>query len=166
MKPQQTFSESPAYLLESVFRDIQEQRMQDLPVVNRALHVESVGFRLWNGNWLGVLVTPWFMSVLLLPGDEGSWPDLDTGGSTRLKMPHGELLFMASEEERIGPYLACSLASPVHNFADQATIVETAREALRMLMMPAVAVEGGEKGGVRMSRRAFLRGSRGERGAG
>ena len=39
--------------------------MQGLAIVNPALEVEAVGFAPWQDHWLGVMVTPWFMSEWL-----------------------------------------------------------------------------------------------------
>ena len=36
-------------------------------MLNPALSVEAVGFRPWDEHWLGVLVTPWFMNLWLMP---------------------------------------------------------------------------------------------------
>ncbi len=41
-------------------------RMRGLPIVNPALAVEAVGFAPWEGHWLGVMVTPWFINLTLL----------------------------------------------------------------------------------------------------
>ena len=37
--------------------------------VNPAVEVEAVGFAPWDAHWLGVMVTPWFMNLMLLPRD-------------------------------------------------------------------------------------------------
>lgn len=50
--------ENPAPLVEAAFRRIDAERMADLPFRNPALRVEAVGFRMHDGQWLGVLVTP------------------------------------------------------------------------------------------------------------
>ena len=36
-------------------------------MVNPALAVEAVGFRPWGEHWLGILITPWFMNLVLMP---------------------------------------------------------------------------------------------------
>ena len=41
--------------------------MAGVPMLNPALRVQAVGFRHWQSHWLGVLVTPWFMNLMLLP---------------------------------------------------------------------------------------------------
>ena len=53
---------SPAAALEQRFAQILDGPMRDVPMLNAALRVQAVGFRPWGAHWLGVLVTPWFMS--------------------------------------------------------------------------------------------------------
>ena len=73
---------NPASRLEAAFGAVYEQRMQGLPFINAALAVEAVDFRPWNGHWLGVLITPWFMNLVLLPNDQAAWPALRVGSGT------------------------------------------------------------------------------------
>ena len=58
--------------LETTFGAIRRDRMQDVPILNPALQVEAIGMRAWQGHWLGALVTPWFINLVLLPG-QGAW---------------------------------------------------------------------------------------------
>ena len=46
---------------------IQRERMADIPLLNPALEVQAVGFSVWEAYCLGVLITPWFMNLMLLP---------------------------------------------------------------------------------------------------
>ena len=55
--------------LESAFERVRRERMIDVPMLNPRLAVQAVGFRDWRGGWLGILITPWFMNLMLLPGD-------------------------------------------------------------------------------------------------
>ncbi|WP_059287489.1 [NiFe]-hydrogenase assembly chaperone HybE [Aquitalea magnusonii] len=72
----QLFATTPAPQLEALFRDIAASRMQGIPILNPALQVEAIGFQQWGGPqgrlWAGVLLTPWFMNLLLLPIDTDS----------------------------------------------------------------------------------------------
>ena len=86
--------------------------MADLPFLNPKLRVESVGFRPWQGQWLGALVTPWSLNLVLLPG-EGQWETLAMGGERFAALPAGRYRFIAGHDEELGEYHACSLFSPV-----------------------------------------------------
>jgi [NiFe] hydrogenase assembly HybE family chaperone len=65
--------EDPADAVEEAFFRIQREQMADVPILNPALQVEAVDFQRWQGHWLGVVVTPWCMSLLLLPGSRQGW---------------------------------------------------------------------------------------------
>ena len=53
--------------LEAAFARIHRERMADVPILNEALRVEAVGFVARGDEALGVLVTPWFMNLMLVP---------------------------------------------------------------------------------------------------
>ncbi|KAB2865210.1 MAG: [NiFe]-hydrogenase assembly chaperone HybE, partial [Bauldia sp.] len=106
--------------LEAVFRRIERERMADVPILNPALKVEVVGMRPWAGDWLCVLVTPWSMNLMLLPGDsgEGGWRAQAVGSSTRLAFPAGGFDFIVGAEPGIGCFAMCSLFSPMDGFGE------------------------------------------------
>lgn len=108
-------------------------RMIGLDVVNPALAVEAVDFAPWEGHWLGVMLTPWFMNLMLLPGDPGAWQPLATGAKRRYGFPAGEYEFVGANDAELGAYQVCSLFSPVLEFADHETarlVATLARAAL------------------------------------
>ena len=49
------------------FREIGETAMRDLPLYNPELEVEALGFQALDDQWVGVLITPWFMNLVRLP---------------------------------------------------------------------------------------------------
>jgi [NiFe] hydrogenase assembly HybE family chaperone len=152
--------------LESTFEAIRNERMQDVPILNAALEVEAVGLRPWNGCVLGALVTPWFINLVVLPG-EGPWRSLRPTESVWYAFPSGRFQFIAADEPGIGEYHACSLLSPVLEFADHETARETARVAVESLFDPTLLGEeppppaGDEPES--MNRRNFLRGASAQR---
>lgn len=134
------FTASPAATLEAVFGQIAATRMRDLPLSNPALAVETVGFRRWDPAggreaddgrlWLGILITPWCMNLMLLPAEADALPAVPTAGETVLMLPGGALPFMAGSEEGIGEYRMCSLFSPMELFADREGARATAQSVL------------------------------------
>ncbi|MBL0141087.1 MAG: [NiFe]-hydrogenase assembly chaperone HybE [Betaproteobacteria bacterium] len=128
----ETAMTSPAPRLEAAFTRIWKTRMDGLPFVNAALRVEAVGFRPWQGEWLGALVTPWFVNLVLMPGD-GEWMTLPVGGERFMALPAGRFRFIAGVDEELGEYHACSLFSPALEFADHETARATADAALEAL---------------------------------
>jgi [NiFe] hydrogenase assembly HybE family chaperone len=127
---------NPAPLVEDAYRLIERERMQGIPILNRALQVETVGFRGWNRKWIGILVTPWFMNVMLLPGNGAHWPRLSAGAKHTWRLPYAPMEFMVGYEESIGEYHLCSLFSPTLLFPDQDAARATAWEAMDTLMSP------------------------------
>lgn len=135
------FLADPSGRLEAAYRAVHDGRMRGLPFVNAALRVEAVAFAPWKAYWLGVMVTPWSMNLMLLPGDTQAWRTLPVGGKRRYRFPAGEFDFVAGQAEGIGEYLACSLFSPVLEFADHATARQTAALAREAIFDPAHADE-------------------------
>ena len=122
----------PSPRLEAAFRAV-AARMQGLGFVNPALEVEAVGFAPWEGHWLGVVVTPWFMNLTLTPHDPARWRSLAQGEKRRYVFPAGEYEFIGAHDDVAGEYQICSLFSPLLEFEDHATarlVAELAREAL------------------------------------
>ena len=123
----------PSSRLVAAHRDIHARRMLGLPFVNASLEVEAVGFAPWNGAWLGVMLTPWFMNLMLLPGDAARWIRVPVGGKHTYRFPAGDYEFIGGEHVLLGEYQSCSLFSPVLEFEDQVTarlVAALAREAL------------------------------------
>jgi len=119
--------------LERAFERICTERMADIPLLNRALRVEALGFRPWQGQCLGVLITPRFMNLVLLPAQAIEGPPRPTGGIRTHRFPAGDFEFICSHEPGLGDYQSCSLFSPMCGFKDQEAAVETASAALEAL---------------------------------
>ena len=127
----------PQYLtrgLEQVFERVERERMQGIPVLNPALRVQCVGFETWGDHCLGVLITPWFMSLVLLPSEGDNWVELSIGDRIEHAFPSGVYEFILGEEAGAGRYLMCSLFSPMFEFVDQQAAVATALAAMEGLM--------------------------------
>jgi [NiFe] hydrogenase assembly HybE family chaperone len=117
-----------------VYRRVHARTMRDAPICNAVLDVESVGFRALGGCALGVIVTPWFMNVVLAPRGDGALPAAASGATTQVALPAGRVEFLATVLDGFGPLWTCSLFSPMHDFADHAAARETAEEALAELL--------------------------------
>jgi [NiFe] hydrogenase assembly HybE family chaperone len=130
----------PAQRLAARFRAA-AARMAGLAIVNPALEVEAVGFARWNGRWLGVMVTPWAMNLVLLPDDPQAWRALASGAKRRYAFPAGEFEFVGASDPDLGDYQVCSLFSPMDAFADQAAASLVAKLARAALFDPANAAE-------------------------
>ncbi|AWK89714.1 [NiFe]-hydrogenase assembly chaperone HybE [Azospirillum thermophilum] len=142
--------------LEAVFREIYIGQMRGIPIVNDALAVKAVGFRAWNGHWLGALVTPWFMNLVLLPGGDDDWSGLTPGAKELVEFPSGFYEFLHADRAGVGPYKACSLFSPMFEFTTMLQATETAAAALVALFDPSIREDGARTGEIRRLREAEL----------
>ncbi len=130
------YATDPGPQVAAAFRVVHETRMRDVPILNPAIAVEAVGFAPWDAHWLGCLVTPWFMSLVLLPRIAEGWVRLRPGEKHTYVFPAGAFEFIGGREEAIGEYQACSLFSPMFEFTDHATARLTAEACLRALFDP------------------------------
>lgn len=133
---------SPQRALEAAFGRVWREHMQGLPMVNPALTVEAVGFEPWQAHWLGVLVTPWFMNLVLMPRLHAQWPRVRERESRHFVFPAGVFEFIGAHDAELGDYMACSLFSPMFEFADPEAARATALAALQALFDPACRAPG------------------------
>jgi [NiFe] hydrogenase assembly HybE family chaperone len=128
----------PSPCLTAAYRSI-ARRMDGLSFVNPAIEVEAVGFAPWESHWLGVMVTPWCINLMLLPRDASAWTSLPQGEKLCYRFPAGDYDFISSRDETVGEYQMCSLISPVLEIPDHATAREVATLARAALVDPANA---------------------------
>ncbi|MBK7565800.1 MAG: [NiFe]-hydrogenase assembly chaperone HybE [Propionivibrio sp.] len=149
--------ENPADAVEEAFFRIQRECMADVPILNPVLAVEAIDFQRWKGHWLGVVITPWCMSLLLVPGSESDW--MSTGDNKRrfINFSIGDFAFLGSEEPELGEYQSCPLISPMERFSTQSDAVMTARASMLGLLAPPLAAKTEQTPGEpSLSRRRFL----------
>jgi len=145
--------------LADVFSRYQETRMRGLACINPRLSVEVVAARLVGTDWMGILVTPWCMNLVLVPGQESSRRPGPVGSKQLIQLPNGAVELIAAEDPLLGPFAACSLFSPMDDFPDQQTARMTAEAVMAGLFTPVagpVPDRFALRGGV--SRRDLLRG--------
>lgn len=130
----------PAPAFERHFEAVMAGPMRGLPMLNPSLGVKALGFRPWQEHWLGVLVTPWFMNLVVAPREAARWMPCGERESRHLVFPAGVFEFIGAQDAQLGPWLACSLFSPMFEFADMATAEATALAVLQGLFeAPAAA---------------------------
>lgn len=135
-------ADDPSTFLAAHFEQVWQTQMHDLPFVNPALQVEAIGFVRYSGDWLGVVVTPWFLNLFLLNGGGSLWGDIPAGQRRYLELPCGALQFIADDDPVIGPYQYCPLIAPVTGIAGMGQARQAALDALRTAFaIPAKPVE-------------------------
>lgn len=138
------------------FREIWHAKMRDVPMVNKLLSVESVGFRVIDGRPLGVLISPWFMNLIQLPAEDEDWSGLVPGAKELISFPSGEYEFIHNTRDMIGGYKACSLFSPMGDFLTQMQAQEVARAVMVALFDEGNRAETDRAADIRAEREAAL----------
>ncbi len=160
--------------LAAAFERIAGTRMAGLALNNPALRVECVGFRaLDESHWIGVLITPWTINLVLLGDRLSRELHLPSDSRRSWDFPSGSYDFMGGEEAECGAYQFCSLFSPAFEFPDQGSAVAAAHEIMVELYVEtadcaAERVEAARLAGrsplqLPINRRAFLQGMLGAR---
>ena len=126
---------SPA-VLEACFRQVAATRMAGVALCNPALEVEALGFRPWGDNQVGVLITPWSMVLICLPGGDPDWAASPSGTTATLDLPSGAYDVLTAYEPGLGPYLTGSLFSPMFGFADMDQARAVAAAVMEQVFAP------------------------------
>ncbi|MCG8489627.1 MAG: [NiFe]-hydrogenase assembly chaperone HybE [Chromatiales bacterium] len=121
--------------IEAVFKQIEQEQMQGIPLLNPALQVETIGFQEYGGRMIGVLITPWLMNLMLFPGDADDWGELKLGDNQYHRLPSNEYRFTVNEIDGIGLCQTHPLYSPMHEFMNQEHAVAAAESFMRTLMV-------------------------------
>lgn len=144
----------PAPALTRAFASIAATRMAGLAICNAALQVEALPFRRTAENhWAGLIITPWAINLLCLPGHAGNWPQRAAGSKHDWRFPSGDYEFIVAEAADIGSYHLCSLFSPALEFASHEQARLTAEAATQALF---AAPSAPPPPAALPSRRAFL----------
>jgi [NiFe] hydrogenase assembly HybE family chaperone len=115
------------------YRHIGDERISRLPIYHDKLLVEAVGFQTWEARLVGILITPWFMNLVLFPGGAEECSDLSAGSATEWEFPSGTYEFRTSVVEGVDVHLSAVLFSNVKAFADQGTARAVAKEVMARL---------------------------------
>lgn len=142
----------------AAYRDA-DLAMAGLPIYNPRLRIAALGFRPDRGLYVGALITPWFLNIVLLP--EKKTTDARASGDIRAHVfPSGAYNFSVVKLERVGAFEFCSLFSPMLEFDSQEAAQLAAETALAALYEPAPAPKPLPKDQPAQSRRTLLMGRR------
>lgn len=118
------------------FERIARDSMCGLPFYNDALAVEAVGFERFGDGWLGVLVTPWFMNLVLLSERPIPYSEAANGKKRTAELPGGPVMLLCGGTEDVGMFDAHSIASSMAVYKSQDQARAAARQALLRLRTP------------------------------
>ena len=126
----------------SLFERIHREQMAGLPLLNKALSVTTLGFQNFEGRILGMLITPWMMSLLLFPKPQDDWQSQALGSKNMISFPGGNYRFMINVIDELGVCQMHSLHSPMHRFGSQdAAIAEATAFMDKLLVIPPGGVQ-------------------------
>lgn len=128
--------EAQAACVASAFERIHREQMAGLPLLNDALAVATVGFREHGGRVVGMLVTPWMMSLVLFPASGEDWRSMALGDKATHGFPGGSLRFLANRVDDLGVFQVHSVHSPMRGFASQPAALAEAAGFLERLLTP------------------------------
>lgn len=128
------YDEPPIELLESSFREIAKKEMQALPFYRENIPVKAGGFTLFEKQWIGTILTPWMLELIVLPGPSQEWPRRKIGERIALALPCGQVKFVVGELANGAQYLACSLMSPLDRHLQGEQAVELAENSAKMAL--------------------------------
>ncbi len=132
----------PSPVIGDWFGRVHAERMVGLPFLNPRLQVEVVAVRRMAGDWLGGLITPWSIQLVLLPGGGLLWQDAPAGVRRRVALPVGELWFIADAgEDGLEAYQYCPLGTSTERFEGQGAARSFVREALATVVVPPPGAE-------------------------
>ena len=121
--------------LEQAFHKIHLENMQGIPILNPAIRVEALGFQLYEGRVLGIIITPWLMNVVLLPVEGEDWSHMALGDKRPHKFVSMTYKFMLNEIDGIGRCQTHSLYSPMRDFISHEQALVVAQNFLDDLMV-------------------------------
>lgn len=127
------YAENPAALVEAAFHQVADESMTGLPFINSAVPIKAE-FQLFDSQWVGTVITPWMLSVLVVPGPDQIWDARQVGQRIGLELPYGNMTFVVGQMERLGQYLSCSLVSPLDKSLTAEQGIKLAEDSLRMLL--------------------------------
>lgn len=134
MTPMEPDAETFATRVADAFERIHCEQMAGLPLLNTSLAVAALGFQVFEGRMLGMVVTPWMMNLVLFPGPDDHWEGLKLGDKTVFLFPGGACRCMANAIDGLGALQMYSVHSPMRGFHSQQSAVEEAERFLRQLL--------------------------------
>ena len=143
----------PSDLIREAFEQVAEHEMKEMPFLHPDVKVGTYAFQVFEGQWVGAVLTPWMLSVFILPGPGQEWPVRKVGAKMGVTLPRKDMPFIVSEIDGVGQYLSSSLMSPLNRKKSAAELAEVAKACIDELLL---SHEDGNNAPVQKERRRFL----------
>ncbi len=127
------FEQNPSELFRSEMVNA-SQNMLDLPFYRADIPCFTPNFVLFEGQWIGTVLTPWMLNIVILPGPNQQWEVKTEGDKLAIQLPYKAMTFIVSSLESIPQYLSCSLLSPLDPNLTAEQAVQLAKDCLTMLL--------------------------------
>lgn len=127
------FSSDPSILLQQAMEKI-VPNMCDLTFYRADIQCFCPKFTLFEEQWLGAVLTPWTLSLVILPGPNQYWENRIIGEKILLQLPYKNLVFTVSHLEDIPQYLSCSLLSPLDPILTAEDLIKLTKDCLYMML--------------------------------
>ena len=127
------FEENPTDIFLAEMQNIVPE-MQDLPFYHKGIECFCPKFVLFEEQWIGTVLTPWMISVVILPGPQQQWEPRELGDKLTVQLPYKALTFTVSGVENVPQYLSCSLLSPLDPNLTNEQAVQLTQDCLRMVL--------------------------------
>ena len=127
------FDENPTDLFLAEMQKIVPE-MQALPFFHHDIECFCPKFALFEGQWVGLVLTPWMISVVILPGPQQTWEARELGDKITVQLPYKALTFTVSGVETVPQYLSCSLHSPLDPNLTHEQAIQLTQDCLRMIL--------------------------------
>ncbi|MCV6614392.1 MAG: [NiFe]-hydrogenase assembly chaperone HybE, partial [Cellvibrionaceae bacterium] len=98
---EQDWLQNKVQQLENCYREVLRTSMAGMPLINPKLKIEAVDFGLLEGSMVGVLISPWFMNLMLLPGPDQDWAEQTELGKYKHSFASGQYQFIAGHKANI-----------------------------------------------------------------
>ncbi len=145
---------SPAAALEAQFNRVAADQMAALPFYQAHMPVKACSFQLFEGQWVGAMLTPWMLELVVLPAPDQQWPRRQVGSRLALTFPAGDMAFRVGELTPELHYVACSLMSPLDPHLSPEQAIMLAENSVSLALSLPVRRDAP----INMSRRSLLRG--------
>ena len=158
------FTDDPGELIAAHYAQLWEASTPPASEINPRLQVEVSAFARCQGDWLGTVIAPWAIHLILINGGGSLWGDIPAGQRRYVDLPGGTLAFVADGDPEIAAWQYASLLDSIGEAADMAAARLIAADGMRLaLSLPEVAGAQAAAPKAPVSRRGFLRRLAGKR---